>query len=241
MGARIYIYDTRSLPDMWERLATNLPRHYRAKALGNAPEQDRKLSLCAGLLLKGILGIESDEQIHRTAYGKPSLRDSPLKISLSHGGCVAVLAISDEAEVGVDAEMIEPLMSASAWAAARGVFGEGYCEELRRLERDGAFPRGGDSPRPGHSPAAIAFALKWTEAEAVLKAEGTGFGDDARAPFETSGTWHVWSRILGEHAISCASRHRSVMEPQLLSVRFAESAAGGAFAVQPIEQEGLRP
>jgi 4'-phosphopantetheinyl transferase len=99
--------------------------------------------------------------LERTPLGKPRLRGSSLRFSLSHSGHVALVALARGHDVGVDVERIRP--DVDRWAMVGHVL---TARERRQLE--------------GVTPAqrAHAFLSMWTRKEALLKAAGVGLGID---------------------------------------------------------------
>ncbi len=95
------------------------------------------------------------------AHGKPRLAGGrPLKFNLSHSGNRIAVALSWEAEIGIDIERVRPEISRDIESMAAHAF---HPEIGRRLA---ALP----PPRRR-----AAFYRQWTKQEAILKARGTGF------------------------------------------------------------------
>lgn len=99
------------------------------------------------------------------AFGKPVLIEpAGLHFNLSHSQSVALIAISDGAEIGVDVELLRPMPDAAALAADYFTAAEQRAlASLPAEQRDRAFLVG------------------WTCKEACLKAVGTGLGIDTRS------------------------------------------------------------
>ncbi len=82
---------------------------------GDLPIASRREAAGVGLLLRDALGVFDDTQLARSAFGKIELADGEApSISISHGGSVAVLAVSDAARsgggpIGVDIEAIDEI------------------------------------------------------------------------------------------------------------------------------------
>ena len=129
-----------------------------------SPERREKVLRChdletaAGLAAAGLLLAEyvADEgAVLRTPEGKPYLPGGP-EFSLSHGGDLAVLLISDT-PCGVDVECADRAVS----------------ERIRERAFQRIFQREeADSER--------AFSWLWTRKEAVMKLDGRGLGLDPR-------------------------------------------------------------
>ncbi|MFT4103020.1 MAG: 4'-phosphopantetheinyl transferase superfamily protein [Burkholderiaceae bacterium] len=102
------------------------------------------------------------------AHGKPLLRDAPgasrpaalPQFNLSHSDGHALVAICDDAPVGVDIEVLRPLGDPDDWAWS----------QLSERER-GQWRTLPDEHR------AVAFLRGWTRKEAALKALGVGLAD----------------------------------------------------------------
>lgn len=125
-----------------------------------SPERREKVLRChdletaAGLAAAGLLLAEyvADEgAVLRTPEGKPYLPGGP-EFSLSHGGSLAALLISDT-PCGVDVERVD--RTASERVRARVL-------------------------RPEEAESCRAFAWLWTRKEAVMKLDGRGLGLDPR-------------------------------------------------------------
>ncbi len=110
------------------------------------------------------------------AHGKPGLtpgfRAGPLHFSWSHTDDLALLAVTEGGEVGVDVERIRP--GFDPLLLGRSVFS---ADELACLRNEALARR-----------KALFFTF-WTGREAILKALGTGFGA-APAEFSVDGLAH---------------------------------------------------
>ena len=147
---RIYETDCAALAPYWDEALALLP-----------PERRQRVQLCrdraaalgiaaGGLLLRAVLGIRTDGRLLKGPCGKPHIPGGP-EFNLSHGGTLAVLAVSDRA-VGVD------------------------CEDARRGASEALLRRVLTPEEWEVSPAAIPFSRLWTRKEAVMKACGLGLG-----------------------------------------------------------------
>lgn len=168
---------------------------YRSRALDSAlPVMARAEALASGLLLAGVLNISDDGQLEFDAAGKPRIAHGGPAFSLSHGGSLAVLAVSapesagdDAADIGVDVEPIASYNQAAAHrvlAADECAWIEAVADERNRAAR---------------------FARAWTRLEAILKADGCGFTKDPRFESLPFG-WQVASAEVEGHVIACAAR-----------------------------------
>ncbi len=92
------------------------------------------------------------------AFGKPRLADHPsTHFSLSHSGDLAVLAVSDQREIGIDIERVRPLEHLDL---ARRYFHPGEVAAIEAVTAPDAQ--------------LLAFFRVWTLKEAVVKAIGKG-------------------------------------------------------------------
>lgn len=99
------------------------------------------------------------------AFGKPALAEpAGVRFNLSHSQAVGLIAISDEAEIGVDIELMRPMPDAEDLARA-------HLTEAERRALAALAPARRDR----------AFLACWTRKEACLKAVGTGLGIDTRS------------------------------------------------------------
>lgn len=98
--------DAVSDPDVFGRAFDRMPPERQKKILAFRFEKDRRLSLCAGILLEEALR-RADVRHARIAagtYGKPFLADrADIHFNLTHSGQIAAIAVSDR-PVGIDAE-----------------------------------------------------------------------------------------------------------------------------------------
>ena len=117
-------------------------------------------------LLGEHLGVDPRALVFvQNAFGKPRLADHPsVHFSLSHSGDQAVLAVSDQREIGIDIECVRPLDHLDL---ARRYF---HPNEVAAIESVGP-------PKEQ----LLAFFRIWTLKEAVVKAIGKGLS----IPLET--------------------------------------------------------
>ena len=150
-----------------------LDEHERARAARFAFERDRQRYVAAHVALRQVLGQRigrppASLRFETGAFGKPRLRGEPrCAFSLSHSGDQALIALSDDGEIGVDLEQLRPLPDLDALArqclAPREHF---HFDATPLAERE------------------LAFLRAWTRKEACLKALGTGLQVEP-ASFET--------------------------------------------------------
>jgi 4'-phosphopantetheinyl transferase len=151
-------------------------RSFHGNALLSAHERERRdryLSAeaasqfaAARHALRRLLGLRLDVdgarlRIDAGTHGKPFLPDHPqVRFSVTHAGALALIAFSDEAEIGIDLEYASSFAAAShLWPLACNA------SERRWLEQ-----------HPDQSERA--FARLWTRKEALLKALGTGLASE---------------------------------------------------------------
>lgn len=126
-------------------------------------ERDRRRYLAAHCGLRELLGKRSGlapASLHfvEGPYGKPSLDHAgACAFNMSHSEDVALIAMADAGEIGVDVEMLRPMPD--ALSLARQNFSASENDELL-----GTLP----------SEQSLAFLRGWTRKEACLKALGSG-------------------------------------------------------------------
>jgi 4'-phosphopantetheinyl transferase len=133
--------------------------------------------------LRGLLGSYLEippERVRFAAneFGRPELGPEfggRLKFNLSHSGDLALIAIAEHADVGVDVEVIRP--SADYDDIARHFFSP---DEIRQLNETPSRLR----PE--------AFLMRWTQMEAYVKARGEGLGTPLTS-FSVSTLHKAWS------------------------------------------------
>ena len=133
----------------------------RARSFVTAPLRHRFVAGRARLrsLLGEHLGLDPRALVFlQNAFGKPRLADHPsMHFSLSHSGDQAVLAVSDQREIGIDIERVRPLDHLDL---ARRYF---HPNEVSAIE----------GVRPPDEQL-LAFFRIWTLKEAIVKAIGKG-------------------------------------------------------------------
>lgn len=148
-------------------------------------EEDRLLSLGAGLLLYHVLGVKADEDLIFNAYGAPRLREGSPCFSLSHSGEYALLAVSP-LPVGADIEKIRPV-------------------------RKGLFAR---MAAEGEAEENMDFFTLFTRKEAMMKAGGRGFslspkGFSVAEPLFYEGAWYSFHTFYREgYILSFAAQEK---------------------------------
>ncbi len=133
-------------------------------------ERDRRRYMAAHCALRRLLarhtGRASGElRFDEGANGKPSLRGLPsCEFNLSHTEDVALVALGDQAPIGVDVEMLRPIKDAADLAALHFTSAEQAAWLAAPVD---------DRDR--------LFLSAWTRKEACLKAIGTGLSLAAQA------------------------------------------------------------
>ncbi len=184
----LFYTDIRGLDSKLE-LALPLLSSARAERVNSLKKQDDKLrTAAAGLLLRAVLGITDDDSLCYTPLGKPYLPTASAQFNLSHGGNLAVLAVSEN-PVGADTE---PL-----WRTANP-------DVLSRILTKQEFSCLDTSE-------IFTFPALWTRKEAVMKACGEGLSLHASS-FEVlkdtceiaEKTYQLSTCFIYDHAISVA-------------------------------------
>lgn len=157
----------------------------RGRAEKIKPEEDRLHSIVAGLLLRHVLGITTDEELVIGEVGKPALAGEGPQFNLAHGGNYAVLAVCDH-PVGVD---VEPIGDEPPIVIPRRYL---LPDEIAWLEED-LTP--------------LRYAELWTRLESALKADGRGFAIVARdfSSLENGKPWYLDAWIYDGHYFACAT------------------------------------
>lgn len=140
-----------------------LDEQERERALRFRFERDRRRYVDAHVALRQVLADRTGRpaaalEFEAGAFGKPRVAGAPrCEFSLSHSADLALIALAEEREIGVDIECLRALPDLDALAR--------QClaaDELRALE---ALPA---ADRP------FSFLQSWTRKEACLKALGLG-------------------------------------------------------------------
>jgi 4'-phosphopantetheinyl transferase len=140
-----------------------LDAHERARAARFHFERDRGRYVAAHIALRRLLaqrtGRPADSLVIEAGpYGKPSLAGpARCAFSLSHSDELALVALADDGEIGVDLERVRPLSDLDGLERQCLTLGERQL--LASLAPDDRT---------------IAFLRRWTRKEACLKALGTG-------------------------------------------------------------------
>lgn len=169
-----------------EVLGEILP-YYAEKYTRYKREDDARQELVCGILLRKYLGVWKTGQVGYGKDGKPFLLERQWKYNLSHSGVWVALGISD-AEIGVDIERIRRYHSATA----RKLFTEEEQVMLEQVESEEARN--------------ALFTRLWTEWEAVLKLEGSGFAGGWRENGVDKARYAIWTKEMDGYFLSVATR-----------------------------------
>ena len=114
--------------------------------------------------------------IEKDGYGRPYFPGSSIDFNLSHSANLAALVISDEGKVGVDVQKISDNVSAALVEKIKKSFSPIGARESKELvflsASDGKISVCDDFVVPFDNDAS--FFIKWTEREALSKADGRG-------------------------------------------------------------------
>ena len=180
----IYLADAEELASIENRGLPLLTKSRRSAAEACKDRIARLRRIAAGLLLRRVLGITSDDELVQNEYGKPRLRAGGSHFSLSNAGGYAILAVSD-VPVGAD---IEPIK-------------EDWPDVLRRY----FLPK--ELEWLDEQPNGERFYTLWTRLESVLKAEGCGFENwRQRKDSLLDGAWYTESVVYDGHMLTCVSK-----------------------------------
>ena len=188
--------------------AAILSANERSRAERFVFDDDRRRFLAAHHVLRHLLGRALDQQpgalaFEIGAHGKPYLPAvHGLEFSLSHSLHQCVIGISADRPIGVDVEVMQPVVDADA--LARRHFTQGEFEQWQRApvtDRDRVFLQ------------------CWTRKEACLKSLGSGL---SVPPVRIeAGCDSGACRVVGEFRSSRA-------EIELVSIHLGETAVGAA-------------
>ena len=188
---RLFAADIRPLAACEQEALALLPPTRQQKALARALPEDRLHSIAAGLLLRTVLGLRSDDALCKNQWGKPFLPDGP-HFSLSHGGQYALLAVFSD-EVGADLEL--PRTPPHAIPVKFLTPSElAWYEERPSEER---------------------FCQLWTRLESALKADGRGLTFAKKRTFsvtEQGAPWYFETFTHDGHILSCAAAYPFTVE-----------------------------
>ena len=174
-----------------EVLGEILP-YYAEKYTRYKREEDARQELVCGILLRKYLGVWKTGQVGYGKDGKPFLLKRQWKFNLSHSGVWVALGISD-AEIGVDIERIRRYHSATA----RKLFTEEEQVMLEQVESEEARN--------------ALFTRLWTEWEAVLKLEGSGFAGGWRENGVDKARYAIWTKEMDGYFLSVATREATLI------------------------------
>ncbi|GAA4352179.1 hypothetical protein GCM10023165_41040 [Variovorax defluvii] len=132
-------------------------------------KRDRSRYIAAHAALREILGSQcgipaSMLEFQLGPFGKPVLAEGRLHFNLSHSQSLALIAVCEHTEVGVDVELLRPMPDAEALA-------ETYFSPAERRALAALPPEAREH----------AFLCCWTRKEACLKATGMGLSVDTRS------------------------------------------------------------
>lgn len=195
---KLWLADIRPLADCEQAALSLLSPGRRVEAERFRPREDRLHCIAAGLLLRQVLGVRSDDDLCCNEFGKPLLVGQETCFNLSHGGNYAVLAVF-HSPVGVD---IEPIGERMPRVIPRRFL---LPNELAWLEAE---------PTPER------FARLWTRLESALKADGRGFGLGKRDfSVMDGGPWQIQTLPFDGHMISCAAGEPFELHTNCLTAR----------------------
>ncbi len=169
--------------------------HYQS-LLSTVKNRPRKIELiCSALLLQQCLGIQSDQDFTLGKDGQLIGKDGATNFCLSHARDYTILAISEDGSpLGAD---IEEFVSGADEKSLRH-----RALIAKKVMPPALLQEYHDSRETDHE--IVTFARLWTQVEAVLKAEGTGFAKDPLKHPELFDKWLVQYDSLPDHMICIA-------------------------------------
>lgn len=153
--------------DLLEELHASLTPDERSRAERFHFSRDRRRFMAGRAMLRNILGRYSDcppSDLRFTygATGKPSLAFSPdgpgIRFNLAHSHGLALYAVTQGREVGIDLELVQPRLADGK--SVEGVFSDDEIARLKKLPAEFRLK---------------AFFNGWTRKESYIKATGKGF------------------------------------------------------------------
>ena len=167
-GCRLWAVDLDSAPSPQAVACLSESEWERARRF--VFRRDRNRFVAAHAALRETLSVRTGTpaamlEYATGAHGKPHLiAPAAVRFNLSHSQSVALIAIDDAGEIGVDVELLRPMQDAQALANA-------YFTDAERLALDAVEVSARDR----------AFLTCWTRKEACLKATGLGLSVDTRS------------------------------------------------------------
>lgn len=146
-----------------DSLLASLSDRERQRAARFVFARDRRRYLAAHCALRHLLAVRtgvpaSALQFLEGPQGKPALHGTrACAFNLSHSEDIALVALAEDGDIGIDVEMLRPMPDAVELAQRN--FSASECAELAA------------TPPPQQD---LAFLLGWTRKEACLKAIGSG-------------------------------------------------------------------
>lgn len=156
---KIDLSDDRFLPD---KSAQILSIEETSKSNSFHFSVDRNNFISSHIALRLILSTYLNQKPHllnffTNKYGKPFLTDSTLKFNLSHSGEIALVAICENDEIGIDVELLSDEINYTE--TARNFFSKNETYYLDSVSKTNLRKE---------------FFRIWTRKEAFIKAEGRG-------------------------------------------------------------------
>ena len=180
---RIYISEIGDIPSAKDKeILDNLNESLQKRALSAKNDKAKREKIFTYALLTEALlhsGYAGDIILAEEKHGKPQLDGGVYKISLSHTDKLCAVAISDEGEVGIDAEEISG--EEKTKAAVKRFLNDfspslNFSQGVKIYDFDfikSSFTKCKIDPIREAGPSS--FTVLWTAAEALLKCDGGGF------------------------------------------------------------------
>lgn len=210
----VYLLDPSELAGHEDEVAA------RIGALGHTDDGSPHLHLAARLLVNGVYGVASPEQLELGQFGKPALSQAA-KSSLAKE--TPALQLADAAERGLLEFNLSLSPSAVVIACARSAVGVDVQELMDPdpivIER--YFPASLKQEFAESVDKGSAYYTEcWTRLEAALKADGRGFVAP-RKDFEgIYRSWNIKSRVFNSKSLE-----------ELNAVEAGDASTGGGFAL----------
>jgi len=192
----IYVADASPLKcgDVFSKYYNEMPIDRRSKIDKLKNESDKRLSLCAGILVKKAFeDIEREyllNEIIALENGRPGLpKTAGIDFNVSHSGDMAVCALSDSS-VGCDIQLMKPTDA--------GIAKRFFSEEEKQ------YVFAGDDPLE----ITDRFYRIWTRKEAYTKLTGEGILKDFKS-FNVLEMSLFWEHTIGNYRLCAAGDVKS--------------------------------
>jgi len=149
--------------EAYEKFFLELPKEMKENVEKYLLKEDRQRSLIGKMLLLNYLKKHTYFNLYDikvTSYNKPYIPNSTISFNISHSGEYVILAATFSNTIGVDIEEMNPNIDINDFKEVLSQDEYNHIQNSQESLKD--------------------FYTLWTTKEALLKAEGKGFFDDAK-------------------------------------------------------------